>query len=374
MEEIDQVRLYENRADVPEGVPLIDVVADQVAELFYIEHPAYRPNQAEAQAACATYQRESNLRPVYAYYPWRTIAIALVPEAAYTKIRTARNRNLITSDEQAEYRAARVAVAGLSVGSTILSSLVMTGGPRYMRIADPDTIELSNLNRIAATVLDYGAHKAVVAARRVWEIDPYAHIDVWKGGISADTAAAFVDDVEVVIDEIDTIATKLALREACRARRVPLLMATDNGDGTLLDVERYDEDVTYPAFHGALGAVTADELAHLDRAAWIRAAVRVIQPAAMVQRLATSLLEVGTTLSGASQLGTGAAVSGAIVATAVRRIVTGAPLPSGRYVIMPEALLDPTYASEPAAAERAQTTRVLAEALGIDTSYDASSS
>ena len=61
-----------------------------------------------------------------------------------------------------------------------------------LRLADFDVLELSNLNRVPATVFDLGVNKAKVAARRVAEVDPYLPVHVLDDGLTFDNADSFV--------------------------------------------------------------------------------------------------------------------------------------------------------------------------------------
>ena len=58
----------------------------------------------------------------------------------------------------------------------------MQGMCGELRLADFDDLELSNLNRVPATVFDLGVNKATVAARRIAELDPYLHVRVLAVG------------------------------------------------------------------------------------------------------------------------------------------------------------------------------------------------
>ena len=89
----------------------------------------------------------------------------------FRTLRLDRNRNLITADEQRRLGGLRIGVAGLSVGHVIAHTLVAEGLCGEIRLADFDTLELSNLNRIPATILDLGENKAVLAARRIAELE-----------------------------------------------------------------------------------------------------------------------------------------------------------------------------------------------------------
>jgi tRNA A37 threonylcarbamoyladenosine dehydratase len=61
-------------------------------------------------------------------------------------------------------------------------------------LADFDTLELTNLNRVPASVMDLGVNKAVVAARRIAEIDPYLRVIVQPDGITADNLGSSSTD------------------------------------------------------------------------------------------------------------------------------------------------------------------------------------
>ena len=93
-------------------------------------------------------------------------------------------------EEQARQRTLRIGVVGLSAGHSIAHVLAMEGLAGELRLADFDTVELSNLNRIPASVLDLGVNKAVVAARRIGEIDPYLRVLTIPEGITPRTSAA----------------------------------------------------------------------------------------------------------------------------------------------------------------------------------------
>jgi tRNA A37 threonylcarbamoyladenosine dehydratase len=60
----------------------------------------------------------------------------------------------------------------LSVGHAIAYTLAAQGLCGELRLTDFDDLELSNLNRVPATVFDLGVNEAVVCARRIAELDP----------------------------------------------------------------------------------------------------------------------------------------------------------------------------------------------------------
>ena len=264
----------------------------------------------------------------WVHYPWRGALVRVLGPAAFRLLRLDRNRNKITHAEQERCAQLRVGVVGLSVGHVVAHTLAMAGLCGELRLADMDTIELSNLNRIPAGVLDLGENKAVVAARRIAEIDPYLTVTVQEEGITTETLPSFLDGLDVCVEECDSLDVKVAVREAARARRIPVIMETS--DRGLLDVERFDLEPDRPLFHGLLGDVSAASLAGASMREKIPHVVRLVDPSLASSRMGASLVEVGVTLSSWPQLGGDVVLGAASVAAAVRRIGLGLPLASGR--------------------------------------------
>jgi molybdopterin/thiamine biosynthesis adenylyltransferase len=264
----------------------------------------------------------------WAYYPWRRIVTSVLGPRAFRTVRLDRNRNLITAREQARLGVLRVGIVGLSVGHAIAHTLAQEGLCGQLRLADFDDLELSNLNRVPAAVFDQGLNKATLAARRIAELDPYLHVEVFDRGVSDESVDAFLDGIDILVEECDSLDTKVLVRQAARERRIPVLMAT--GDRGLLDVERFDADPQRQILHGLLGDVDIAELAELPSKDKVPYALRMMDGAQLSPRMAASLVEVGNTLTTWPQLVGEVALSATLVAEAVRRIGLGEELASGR--------------------------------------------
>lgn len=265
----------------------------------------------------------------YVVYPWRAAVVRLPDSELFYRLRTTRNRYLITDAEQERWASSDIAVAGLSVGGSVLHACALTGARRF-RIADPDTLGPSNLNRLSGSVCDLGTAKTTLAARRVLELDPYAQLDVFADGYSESNADRFLRGAAVVLEEMDDLRRKIELRVAARRLGVPVVMVTDDGDGVIVDVERFDVDPGYPLLHGR-----AEALAGLTPAEFADPARRVELAGAIVgddvtERMRYSLGQVGQTIPSWPQLGTAATVAGAVGALFARRIACGDDVPSGR--------------------------------------------
>lgn len=274
----------------------------------------------------------------WAYYPWRHVVVAILGPQAFRAVRLDRNRHLITSEEQRALSALQVGVVGLSSGHAIAYTIAAEGSCGTMRLADFDDLELSNLNRVPAAVFDVGLNKATVAARRIAELDPYLAVDVLSSGLSPESVDEFLDGLDVVIEECDSLDIKVLVRQAARARRIPVLMATS--DRGLVDVERYDIEPHRPIFHGLLGDIDADRLRGLSTKEKAPYILKILDGQSLSARGAASLVEVGQTLGGWPQLAGDIWVGAATVANAVRRIGLGETLDSGRARMDVGAALD----------------------------------
>jgi molybdopterin/thiamine biosynthesis adenylyltransferase len=321
---------------MPKGVSVKDIVLRLQEVLFVIRNPHPRKQPFKSLPAWKTFLAATGRQIVFAHYPSENYAVRMLAEPLYFEVRTARNRNLITAEEQVAYRRSVVGIAGLSVGSSILAALAMTGGPRRIKIADFDTLDPSNLNRIRAGLADVGIRKIELAARDIWGLDPFADLKLYPKGLHEKKLSNFIigsPTLDIFIDEMDDLGLKVAARLLARRHRIPVLMATDNGDGVMLDVERFDEEPRRKIFHGLVGNLTVAGAKRAKGPAWFGLVKKIIGERYMPKRHRESLREVGTTLAGVPQLGTDAWLGGAAVSLAVRKIASGQPLASGKYVI-----------------------------------------
>ncbi|MDJ0392952.1 Rv1355c family protein [Rhodococcus sp. G-MC3] len=277
--------------------------------------------------------REEPVR--WVHYPWRTSLVRVLGPEGFRTLRLDRNRNKITQSEQKRMSGLRVGVVGLSVGHAVAHTIAIEGLCGELRLADFDELDLSNLNRVPASIFDLDVNKSAVAARRIAELDPYLSVITYPEGLTPSSMDAFLDGLDIVIDECDSLDTKLTLRENARQRGIPVVMETS--DGGILDVERFDIEPNRPLMHGLLGDLDADALANITPEQKAPLAARILDPTKLTPRMLASLPEIGKTLSTWPQLGSDVALGGASVAAVVRAFGLGSPPPSGRVRINLEA-------------------------------------
>lgn len=347
------------QGSVPAGTKIIENVRNSLEELFFIENPRFKKRTPENGVAIDQFIEAHKGDDCWIYFPWRALAVHTVSEEIYFRLRTSRNRDVITTDEQSKYRGLTIGVAGLSVGSAIVSAVVASGGPKTMKIADFDTIEITNLNRLRADLMDIGSNKAEVAAHGVWELDPFADIYLFDQGVSRENLESFVigePRLDVFIDEMDSLDLKILGRLICKANKIPVLMATDNGDGIILDVERFDLEPDRAMFHGLIPEMKPEDLKNLDFKQWLQLATKIVGPEYLTESMQSSLLEIGKTIPAVPQLGTSATMAGSAMSFVLRKIATGEPMPSGRYTMSLEEKLVPRYNEPEEVAKRKKKT------------------
>ena len=302
----------------------------------------------------------------WVYFPWISTLTHILPESDYIRVRTARNRNLVTEKEQQRFYNATIGIAGLSVGSNIAYAIALSGGGRHMRLADMDRLALSNTNRILAGAPDLGTRKVTMAAQRIYEINPYARIELYPEGLKQETVENFFKGLSIVVDELDNLAVKYLIREHAQKNKIAVVMAADNGDNGVVDIERYDLDPQPPFFHGRLGNVTYDELASLDKFGIGRTITKHIGPENVTIRMQESLLEMGKSIVSWPQLGIAALTNGAAVAYCIRRILNEQSLEPNRAYISLDEMFVPEYNAPAQRQKRATAAASFKKIFGLD--------
>lgn len=122
-------------------------------------------------------------------------------------------------ERQCRLRDAVIGVAGCGgIGGATAERLVRMG-VRHLKLADPDTFEVSNINRqFAATVSNVGRNKAEAVAELVYDVTRDVNIEVYPEGITKETSDEFVEGCDYVLDKIELyeINARYALHQAFR--------------------------------------------------------------------------------------------------------------------------------------------------------------
>ena len=247
-------------------IQVINQINSQVGDLIKSRHPAKTFSKEELKAEIENFFEENPKESYgnWVYYPWKYALVHLLPEEEFIRVRTLRNNYKITPQEQKELAKKKVGIVGLSVGQSIALAMALERSCGEMRLADFDHLELSNLNRLKAGVTSLGVEKIVIAAREIAEIDPYLKLTLFRDGITEENIDSFFSEqgeLDLIIDECDSLDIKILLRKTAQKYQIPLMM--DTSDRGMLDIERFDLEPERPIFHGYLGDINLDTLKNL---------------------------------------------------------------------------------------------------------------
>lgn len=268
------------------------------------------------------------------YFPWLRRRVQIPDEKTFWELRTVRNRDLITHQEQLRLKKKSVGVAGLSVGNSAALSLALEGFENF-RLADFDLLSLTNLNRLRTGIQSLGQNKAVITARQIYELNPYAHIKLYTEGLDETLMKKFLGSqkkLDVLVEETDNLEIKLKIRILARKLRIPVISATDMGDNAILDIERFDLEPRRPIYHGLIkGSFDFSALKTMSFSHRLKLINKIVGEKYITNEMKQSLKKIGKTLETWPQLGGTAQLAGAVVTYAARKISLGERLPSGKY-------------------------------------------
>ena len=285
----------------------------------------------------------------------------------FAELATARNKQLITKEQQSRLQETVVGFFGLSVGSHAALTWMMQSRANAVKISDPDTVDWTNLNRLRFGVQTVGQPKVAIVRAELEAINPYTKVhstrktdeDTVKGLFS--TAPA----LNLVVDAIDDLPSKLLLRQLAREHQIPLLSAVDVGDNIFLDVERYDQDTDLVPFLGRVPEIETLDLNSLDTRRRTQLLIQLVGLEHNSEAMLYSLTQIGTSIPTWPQLGATATMAGGLICTTIKKIVLGEEIPSGRVILSMDELLDRSYGAPSRVTAREKTMSEIKSALQI---------
>jgi|LakMenEpi03Aug12_release.lakeMendotaPanAssembly.Ray.scaffolds.fasta_scaffold05036_4 molybdopterin/thiamine biosynthesis adenylyltransferase len=320
-----------------------DTLHSQLKELIRALDPAskFTPASLDEAAKAHLGTVPADHYGVWVFYPWSRCLVHLIEEAEFILVRTDRNRNKITRAEQERLMELKVGVIGLSVGQSVCLTMALERTFGEMRIADFDTLDLSNLNRIRSGLHLLGQRKAVNVAREIAEIDPFLKVTVFTDGITEANLDAFLLEggkLDVLVDECDSVGIKIRSRIRAKELGIPVVM--DTSDRGLIDIERFDLEPDRPIMHGLI--------AHLDPAKAMEAKTQEDKLPFVIpmtgldtlsKRMKASMLEIDKTVTTWPQLATSVVLGGAVTGDVIRRMALGQLTRSGRWFVDVEEMI-----------------------------------
>lgn len=312
-----------------------DSIESQLRDLIKLENPERPLTESEYSQKISERLVGKSLDQygVWVYYPWKNLLVHLLDEEEFIKVRTIRNAYKITFEEQAQLRTKKVGVIGLSVGQSVSLAIAMERIAGEIRIADFDTLELGNLNRIRTGVHNLGVKKTTIVAREIAEIDPYIKVVSFDEGVTQENSKVFFEEngkLDLLIEECDGLDIKIFAREEAKKRQIPVVM--EMSDRCMLDIERYDLNPDYPILHGLIGdGVDFNFLSSLKTTDEKMPYMMPISGSETLSpKMKASILELTSTLTTWPQLASDVSLGGAISAIVVRKILLGDKIESKR--------------------------------------------
>jgi molybdopterin/thiamine biosynthesis adenylyltransferase len=123
-----------------------------------------------------------------------------------------------------------VAVVGAGgLGGTIVE-LLARQGIGHIIIIDNDRFAEQNLNRqLMSTEKNLGKYKALVAAKRVAQINSAVTVTTFLEKLNKENARKLLKGARVVADALDNLPSRFAVENACRSLKIPLVHGTIAG-------------------------------------------------------------------------------------------------------------------------------------------------
>jgi len=138
-----------------------------------------------------------------------------------------RNIGIFTLEEQQKIKNLKIAIIGVGgLGGPVAESLARLGVGE-LRLVEPDTFEVSNLNRQTGAYLDtLGRNKAEVLAEMARRINPEIKLSVKTEKLHGEELRQLITGCDIIVDGIDyfNIDDEIELHEFAKALKIPIVM------------------------------------------------------------------------------------------------------------------------------------------------------
>lgn len=312
---------------------VIDEIMHQAKELVKLKNPAKKLSEEDYTTLISQYfgQKPTVYWGVWCYYPWSNRMVHCLDEADFITVRTNRNKHKITDEEQQLLSTKSIGIIGLSVGQSIALTCAMERSCGTLKLADFDTIDLSNLNRLRAGIHQLNLPKAVVAAREIAEMDPYLNVEIHTEGITPNNIDSFMNGLSVLVEVCDDLPTKINSRRV--ARKMGIAVVMDTNDRGMIDIERYDLNRELPLFHGLVSEMQLEALPQLSASEKLGIMMQMVSFENTSERLKFSMGEIGKSITTWPQLASSIMLGAGATVDVCRRILLNEPVRSGRYYV-----------------------------------------
>jgi molybdopterin/thiamine biosynthesis adenylyltransferase len=125
---------------------------------------------------------------------------------------------------QQKLKGASVLIVGAGGLGSPAALYLAAAGVGALFVADPDVVELSNLQRqVLYAEGDVGRSKAEAAADRLAALNPHIFVAGYDGAFDSSTADELAKGVDLVLDGTDNFSVRYEINAACVRHRKPLI-------------------------------------------------------------------------------------------------------------------------------------------------------
>ena len=173
--------------------------------------------------------------------------------------RFARTELLIGRSGLERLNKSKIAVFGIGgVGSYVVEALTRAGIGEFI-IIDKDDIDITNINRqIHAMSSTVGKSKVEVMKSRMLDINPNIKVDAIKENFPNENMNFFSNDIDYIVDAIDSISAKIELILKANELNIPIISSM--GMGNKIDPTQIEVSDIYKTSICPLAKVVRREL------------------------------------------------------------------------------------------------------------------
>jgi molybdopterin/thiamine biosynthesis adenylyltransferase len=339
----DDLRTFNDLFEKGEIAFVHDTILSQLKELLKTHNPSKKIGEDEFDQLISSHLQGVDIKSygIWVYYPWNKRIVHILDEDEFITVRTNRNRNKITTEEQNVLKSKKIGIIGLSVGQSIAATLATERTCGEIRLADFDVAELSNLNRIRTGVSNLELNKAVIAAREIMEIDPFIKVKIFTDGLTDNNIDVFLQEdgcLDLLVEVCDGLDVKLKSRFEARKLKIPVVM--DTNDRGMLDVERFDLEPGRSILHGKLDDFIDNGTITITDENRKKILMSILSYDLLSDRMKLSMTEIGKSINAWPQLASSVVLGGAITTEIARRILLNQHNQSGRFYVDLEEIFD----------------------------------
>ncbi len=143
-----------------------------------------------------------------------------------------RTELLLETEGLNKLKSGKVLVFGVGgVGSHCIEALARSG-VGHLILVDNDVVSVSNINRQSiAYHSTVGEYKTQVMKKRIEDICPDIQVDTKELFVLPDNLDEIItDDIDYIVDAIDTVTAKLAIVEIAKKKNIPLIASMGTGN------------------------------------------------------------------------------------------------------------------------------------------------